>query len=263
MSDPKHKDAPAFDFYPERFWFAVEGWTDREIVAYFRLLSQQWLRDGLPEAESDLKGLARCKISARVISKFPISNDGLRRNLFLEEIREKQRSRIEAGREKARKMAASRWSKEKSPDATSIPTSTAQAMLEPCPPLTNHHSPVQSHSTSEPEARAEIPGVGEKTPTIEFIRAIAARNMITEEIADAFFHAMEAVHWIDAKQRPIRKPESALIGWARNWRENEAKNPKSKKPAPGPIVERSFWGDDEPQDSFGAPVAPVDKGAAA
>jgi hypothetical protein len=99
------KFSPAFDFYPERFWFAVEGWTDSEIVRYWRLLSQQWMRDGLPADPAALQELARGKVSDRVLEKFPIAADGRRRNPFLEKGRSDQMERMAASKFKNTRAA--------------------------------------------------------------------------------------------------------------------------------------------------------------
>lgn len=145
------KDAPAFDFYPERFWFAVEGWTEAEIVRYWRLLGQQWMRDGLPVAEDELAGLARGKVTPRLLSKFPVAEDGLRRNRFLEQLRVEQRERIAKRRAGAGKTNAKRWGKKSLSDSLSDSVSDRSATIErldsESPPPTTHHPPHFDTST--------------------------------------------------------------------------------------------------------------------
>lgn len=139
------KDAPAYDWYPERFWFAVEGWTDREIVAYKRLLDQQWMRDGLPESIKELEGLARGKISPRVIQKFPLAEEGVRRNPYMESVRDLQRKRIDAARSKATAMNDARWGSRRSgvhKESTRSPQGVLKDILVDSPPLTTHLPPL-------------------------------------------------------------------------------------------------------------------------
>lgn len=150
------KDAPAFDFYPERFWFAVEGWTDSEICRYWRLLSQQWMRDGLPESVKELEGMARGKLTERVLAKFPVADDGKRRNPFLEQLRDEQRQRIQKAKEKSDRMHAARYGKQSLERATSTATSSPQALLKHCPPPTTHHSPHTSVDKS-PDVEGRTP----------------------------------------------------------------------------------------------------------
>jgi hypothetical protein len=141
-------DAPAFDFYPERWLVGVAGMTDAEQLAYLRLLCHQWLMDGLPADFAALKRLAGRGVTEAVLSKLPVGEDGRRRNRRLEIIRGEQRQRIAKAQEKGRKMAAGRWSKGTQGDACSNAQallkhepSMPQAMHKECPPLTTHHSP--------------------------------------------------------------------------------------------------------------------------
>ena len=135
------KDAPAFDFYPERFWFAVEGWPDHDILRYFRLLSQAWMRDGLPSDLRELTGLARGKVSERVLAKFPVAEDGRRRNPFMETLRREQRQRIEKRRLGAQKTNAQRWGSESNSDRSAI----AQRVANDVGSDTSSESPTSRH----------------------------------------------------------------------------------------------------------------------
>jgi hypothetical protein len=42
------RDAPAFDFYPERWLVGTAAMSDAEQLSYLRLLCHQWTMDGLP-----------------------------------------------------------------------------------------------------------------------------------------------------------------------------------------------------------------------
>lgn len=106
------KDAPAFDFYPERWLAGVQVMSDPEQLAYLRLLCHQWMMQGLPEDQATLKRLAGGKgVTEFVVGKFPLEPDGKRRNRRLEEIRKQQRERIAKSREKISKMNDARLAK--------------------------------------------------------------------------------------------------------------------------------------------------------
>jgi len=103
------KDAPAFDFYPERWLAGVAEMSNLDQIAYLRLLCHSWLRDGLPESVDVLLRLAGVAVSPDVLAKFPLGNDGKRRNARLEEIRAEQRARIASRRLGAMKTNSKRW----------------------------------------------------------------------------------------------------------------------------------------------------------
>lgn len=106
------RDAPAFDFYPERWLVGVAGMSDAEQLAYLRLLCHQWLLGdaGLPEDAPALKRLSGGKgLTPAVLAKLPLHADGKRRNARLEKIREEQRERIAKKSEQRRAAAIKRW----------------------------------------------------------------------------------------------------------------------------------------------------------
>ena len=108
MKKPK-SFAPAFDFYPERWLAGTAGLTDTEQLRYLRLLCHQWIMDGLPDHRATIARLAGGKVSEIVMSKFPVSKDGSRRNPMLEKIRADQAKRIESYRDRASQAALKRW----------------------------------------------------------------------------------------------------------------------------------------------------------
>ncbi len=106
------KDAPAFDFYTQRWLAGTMGMTAAERGAYVNLLCHQWEDNGLPAHDRKrLLSMAGCtgKVLMAVLLKFPFSDDGMRRNPRLEVIRKEQRKRIAAAREKSAKMHAARY----------------------------------------------------------------------------------------------------------------------------------------------------------
>jgi len=136
------KDAPAFDFYPERWTHGTRLMTKVERCDYIDLLCQQWTDDGLP-AELDM--IARLlgyrkpsQIPSILLEKFPISDDGKRRNPRLEIEREKQRERIEKRRIGAQITNAKRWQKESPSDRSA----TLERVANESPPPTTHPTPL-------------------------------------------------------------------------------------------------------------------------
>jgi len=81
---------PAFQFYPQDFLVGTAMFSQEEVGAYIRLLAFQWEHNGLPEKLSMLMNLAGGEVSELVLSKFPVWEDGRRRNLKLEQIRQEQ-----------------------------------------------------------------------------------------------------------------------------------------------------------------------------
>jgi hypothetical protein len=89
-----YKDAPAFDFYPERWLAGVAEFSDSEQLAYLRLLCFQWLQKGLPADLKKLRNMAGRGVTENLLRKFPVNEDGQRRNPRLETVRAEQRERI-------------------------------------------------------------------------------------------------------------------------------------------------------------------------
>jgi hypothetical protein len=240
---------PTFDFFPERFWFAVEGWSDREIAQYLRLLSHQWLRDGLPESTKEVTTLARGKVSDRVLDKFPKAQDGLRRNDFLEQIRSRQIERMKSTSQKAAKAAKARWHKESGPvddaggdapsnassNAPSIPQASPQASSKQC--LSNAlHSPspstistLHSHESGSVDEKREMP-MADRAPTLEVIKAWGSRILVPDECAEIFWNGNEARgltpdgYWQDRDGNPIRNPQAAFRAFATAYKSNRNKS---------------------------------------
>ncbi len=156
------KDAPAFDFYPERWSHGTKHMTKVERCDYLDLLSQQWTNDGLP---ADLDILARilgykkaAQIPAFVIEKFPVSDDGKRRNPRLEIERGKQRQRIEKRRDGAQKTNAKRWNSDSLSDRSATPQRPIVEGYSDSPPPTTHHSPIVLLEKEPKTPQEELPG---------------------------------------------------------------------------------------------------------
>lgn len=216
-ADPPVRDAPAFDFYPERWLVGVAGMSDAEQLAYLRLLCHQWLLGdaGLPEDVPALKRLGGSKgVTEAVLAKLPLQRDGKRRNARLEIIRAEQRERIASRRRGAAKTNAKRWPRAAAEGSLSDAGATRCTGGERCaddagdgsPPPTAHLPP----PTLVPEA-IHPPAGARVRPTLEQARGIAPEIGITPDQAETWWLAREASQW-------LRSSNGALMPVGDNWR---------------------------------------------
>lgn len=161
MSDTPAKSAPWFDFYPERFIAGTAIMELHERGAYITLLCHQWLAGSLPNDLRILSRLAGGDVSEAVLEKFPVCEDGKRRNAKLENVRAEQIERMQKNRGRAQKAASARWSPDASSNAQamlqasdkhapSMPQAYPQAMLEPCLPQPSSLNPYPSTQVPDP-----------------------------------------------------------------------------------------------------------------
>lgn len=151
------KDAPAFDFFPERWTHGTRHMTKVERCDYLDLLCTQWTDDGLP---ADVEMIARilgykkaAQVPPTVIAKFPLAEDGKRRNRLLETIREKQRERIIKSRNKIARMNEARSSTRGSTRPSTRGSTSGSCRLPHPSPITPHQRiPSESPPTPEPPA---------------------------------------------------------------------------------------------------------------
>ncbi|RBP36921.1 uncharacterized protein YdaU (DUF1376 family) [Roseimicrobium gellanilyticum] len=239
-----HRDAPAFDFYCERWTHGTRHLTKVERCDYLDLLLHQWTNDGLP---ADLDLLARLvgyrkgsQISPLVLEKFPVAADGKRRNVRLETERVKQRDRIRSKRQGAAKTNERRWGSkagkgrvpsqnESHSDAISSRIATRSATIErhdiESPPLTTHHPP------GDPDIYLSVPPEGAGWPkTEDQCRSMAAVHGVDPEYAATVWNQHESTGDYTQKDqhgnaRPILKFASYLkFRWnCRSRRNDDAK----------------------------------------
>ena len=101
-------------FFGRDFYASTAMWTAEEVGHYIRLLVIQWDSGGLPAELERLElvspGVGR--VWQLLSSKFPLCDDGLRRNVRMEEHRAKaedlKEARAEAGRAGGSKSQANR-----------------------------------------------------------------------------------------------------------------------------------------------------------
>mgnify|MGYP000470938886 CR=1 FL=1 len=199
-SDDSIKPPHTFDFYYQRFWFAVDGWSNDEIVAYLRLLSHQWDRgDSLPADLGELAQMGRIdKLPTRIAEKFPLDGPRrTRRNKFQSKNLTDTIDRLQRARAK-------------SLHANSVKKAKARAV-----------------KVGEPKA-------GGFPPTVEMVIAEAAKKMAPKECAMKWHGEMEGVGWV-VRGSPIRKWQPVFWGYCESWKANEARsrqNDKHRTPTP-------------------------------
>lgn len=147
------KDAPAFDFYPERWLAGVAVLSDAEQLSFLRLLCHQWLKQGLPADVAKLQRLAGKGVTDDLLFKFPLGEDGLRRNERLETIRDDQRARIAKKSEQRKAAAHARWDK---PQCGGNAVASVSHNLPQCG-SDAHHPPPTTHPITAKAVNKETP----------------------------------------------------------------------------------------------------------
>lgn len=160
------KDAPAFDFYPSDWLSGTLMMSHEEKGLYVDLLAMQWEQGCLPSDDKLKRLRARPAVLASVLEKFPIGEDGMRRNARLERERVKQRERRERKAEGARKTNAKRWNSESLSDRLATPERQPSDTLSESPPITHHPSPYVLLE-KEPKG-AGAPGEGKRRKVEDF-----------------------------------------------------------------------------------------------
>lgn len=234
------KDAPAFDFYPERWLSGVAMFSDAEQLAFLRLLCHQWLEGGLPDNAATLKRLGGKGTTTALLAKFPQGEDGQRRNARLETIRSEQRARI-AKKSEQRKLAAdARWSKERmqkpcGTDAVASPPHMRNDMQTDAGAMPTTHHPPPTH------IKPHTPGAGERGvwpdpseyPTVETVRQWAESVLAPAACAEKWHAERTAEGWMNKHGRPLQpdalRPLFSIYATA--WKANEHRDKQRFTPA--------------------------------
>jgi len=169
------KDAPAFDFYPERWTHGTRHLSKVERCDFLDLLAVQWTEDGIVD---DLPRIARMlgyrraeQIPAAVLEKFPVATDGKRRHPFLEKLRAEQRERIASRKRGAQTTNQKRWNGN-APKPNQPPeelllsdrSATVQRLVSESPPPTTHHPPLSNILSGGSNAQAREPSQISNSP---------------------------------------------------------------------------------------------------
>jgi hypothetical protein len=251
------KDAPAFDFYPERWLAGVAEMDNLDQLAYLRLLCHLWLRDGLPESVDVLSRLAGIQVSPDVLVKFPLCNDGKRRNARLEEIRAEQRARIATRRQGAMKTNMKRWNgrvaneslgdrsatvervaneslgdrsatvERVANESLSDRSATIERVANESPPPTTH--PKQQQQQQQPAgARGHCDLDEARAYAVSYSKGNSAGIAIPMHVVSQWHDAREAVGWVTVKgglELPIADWKADLRIFATHYQKNELSRP--------------------------------------
>lgn len=231
------KDAPAFDFYPERWLVGVAALSDLEQIAYLRLLCHQWLAgdDGLSNDVVALKRLAGKGCTPAVLAKFPVGSDGGRRNERLETVRQEQRERIATRRlggaltnakrhgieslsdeDRALVIASPKW---KGDVAQASLATRSIIASDVAPPIASASPPPTTHPSTKKE-RATGAGAG-AWPTVEEVKAYAPTVSASAECAEHFWNGSEAAGWVNKHGQPIADWRPLFRNFATAWKAND------------------------------------------
>ena len=207
-------------FFGRDFYASTAMWTAEEVGHYIRLLVIQWDSGGLPTELERLElvspGVGR--VWPLLSSKFPVCDDGLRRNCRMEEHREKatelKDARSEAGQEGNRK----RWGDRKpiangsQTDRKPIANGIANGIAKTSPPSP---SPSPSPNPSQKE-KTHTHGGGEN----EFLQpgwaadewAAFAASWNDTERAEPWTHLTAPEGWADLAATPgwLQRANEAL-----------------------------------------------------
>ncbi len=230
------KDAPAFDFYPSDWLSGTLMMSCEEKGLYVDLLAMQW-EDGCLPPEEKLKRIrVKPSVLTAVLEKFPVGEDGKRRNARLERERMKQRDRRERKAEGARKTNAKRWHSESLSDRLATPERPFSDPFSESPPITNHQSPIEVER--EPQAQAGPP-VSE-SEAWAFARNLPQSPQWTEAAVGKWWSTRDRDGWHTggATPRPItaeswRSDLRASHSWAtKTERRRENELPANKTHVP-------------------------------
>jgi len=212
---------PQFDFFPRDFLASTIGWPASARGHYITLLSVQWEQGGLP---ADLRRLEAMSPGVSddwsdLEVKFPVCEDGKRRNPRLEKERAYREGKAEAGRAGAR----AKWGSDGKPDgkrhgktmAEPMANGMANGMANRCPPSPSPAPspvPVRKELTHTPR-EAESGGDEFRSPgwaSVAFDEFVKSWNATKR--AAPWKHMTPPHGWVDVAASPgwLDKAKSAL-----------------------------------------------------
>ena len=146
--------------YVRDFLTSTIGWTAEERGHYLTLLMIQWDRGSLPAEASDLErlspGVGQCW--SMLVAKFPLCDDGTRRNAKLEEHRTRCVEIRERRSQAARSAASGRWAGDASRIANASQTH-GNGIANACHPTSTSTSTSDISSPSGEDSQPAAPVV--------------------------------------------------------------------------------------------------------
>lgn len=108
-----YQTTPAFQFYPKDFLEGTAHMSNAEAGAYIRLMSHQWLKDGLVDDRTTL--IRFCNGDEQglevALEKFKKQKNGKLKNKRLETVKKNQKKYKKKQQESGKKGAKNRWDK--------------------------------------------------------------------------------------------------------------------------------------------------------
>lgn len=151
--------------YVRDFLTSTIGWTAEERGHYLTLLMIQWDRGFLPAESNDLERLSPgvLKCWSMLAGKFPVCEDGTRRNTKLEEHRCRCVEIREKRSQAAKSAASGRWSGDASRIANALQTHS-KGTANGCHPTSTSTSTSNTPSPSGEESQQAAPVVATSEP---------------------------------------------------------------------------------------------------
>jgi len=109
-------------FWFQRFRWSTSGWPAEAALAYLYLLCEQYSNGSLPSDPNQLDEIAPGTLAhwQRIERKFPVCDDGRRRNARCHEMYEQRISTVTRRSAAASRANAERWSSKSDPNRTAI-----------------------------------------------------------------------------------------------------------------------------------------------
>ena len=206
---------PAFQFYADDFLAGTFTFTNEQRGLYIALLCLQWNQGAIGEETiTALAGGMPPESITAVMAKFVRGeDDGMLRNPRLELERKKQAAFRAKCSEAGRRSVEGRLK---------VPSRSVEGGGQP-----EVNSPSPSPSPIKTNTGRFAP------PSSEELKFYAAKIGLPDSEASAFFNYYESNGWKVGKN-PMRKWESAMINWKKNWEEKRTKYSKPSIPAAQP-----------------------------
>lgn len=206
---------PAFQFYADDFLAGTFTFTNEQRGLYIALLCLQWNQGAIGEETiAALAGGMASESVAAVRAKFVSGeDDDMLRNPRLELERQKQAAFRAKCSEAGRRSVEGRLK---------VPSRLVEGRGQP-----EVNSPSPSPSPTNTNTGRFAPPISEE------LKFYAAKIGLPDSEASAFFNYYESNGWKVGKN-PMRKWESAMINWKKNWEEKRTKYSKPSIPAAQP-----------------------------
>jgi uncharacterized protein YdaU (DUF1376 family) len=214
------KRSPWFAFYVDDWLGGTRRMTAAAKGAFIELLCDQFANGSIPQDEDQIQMIAGVRpdewasIRASVLSKFEDDGDGGLINRRMEKEREEReeirQKRISAGSKGGSKKVANAKANGSSLPVASTSTSTSTSTTVP-------------KGTTAP---TPIDGVGGGIeigkPMISLEAAKSNAGLIAADVVELWWHARDAVEWVDRSGRPIKRWRSDLTAFAASCQQNRA-----------------------------------------